>query len=87
MTQMIGRLLFAWLERRKIAEAENLLRFALILQYGILSLTYLGRAKIDMLKGLAYSLYLITSLVNGAVVSLMPQLCLKVFGPSTHFPP
>ena len=87
MTQMIGRLLFAWLERRKIAEAENLLRFALILQYGILSLTYLGRAKTDMLKGLAYSLYLITSLVNGAVVSLMPQLCLKVFGPSTHFPP
>lgn len=70
-----------------MAEAESLLRIALVLQYAALSLVYLARAQHDMLQTLASILYLVTSFVNGAVVSLMPTLCLKVFGPSTHFPP
>jgi len=70
-----------------MAEAESLLRLALILQYSALSLVFLARSKVDMLTGLASTLYLVTSFVNGAVVSLMPALCRKVFGPSTHFPP
>ena len=33
------------------------------------------------------ALYLVTSFVHGAFVGLMPNLCLRIFGPSTHFIP
>ena len=62
-----------------------MLRIALFLQYSMLILVYFsGEGEDSNTMLFCNLLYLVTSLVYGAIVSLMPILCSQVFGPQSN---
>ena len=84
----VGRMVCSWLERRNIADAETQIRAALVVQYGMLFAAFMVKGSTTVKHGfVTKALYLVTSFVHGTFVGLMPLLCLRIFGPSTHFIP
>jgi len=82
-----GRLLFNWLERKNLCEGESLLRASLLLQYVVLLGAFLAKDREELRWPLTAAVCIATFFVHGSVVSLMPSLCQRVFGASSHFAP